>query len=321
MDVTTIKPGVDFVKTIESELSSCDFLVAMIGQQWLTSRLKSPKDLVRREIETALDQGVTVIPVLVQGANMPRSQDLPDELAKLAQTQALELSDTRWDYDVRRLKKRLGISFADRAKRCLGFLSLIIACAIVILGAINYYPAINAVLSAALTPKVVSSPPTDSEAAAVRSATPTLTSTTTPTPTPTPTPTITPTISCADIAIVALELRSAAGRRTETVRTSEVLTTTVSSFTLHPQTEPESLPRTCEFEWTVGPDVDGARYEEIILSSNQGKSVAGGVETLLETVKCQVVLNVAPMDAFEAGVAGNPVAFQIVVTPCPYGEP
>jgi hypothetical protein len=163
MDVTTIEPGANFVETIENEVSSCDVLVAVIGQQWLTSRLQDPEDLVRREIATALDQDVAVIPVLVQGATMPGRQDLPDELARLAQRHALELSNTRWDYDIRRLKKRLGISFADRVKSLLVFLSLIIASVIVILGAINYYPTITAMLSAALTPKVASIPPTSTD--------------------------------------------------------------------------------------------------------------------------------------------------------------
>jgi hypothetical protein len=43
------------------------------------------------------------VPVLVGGARMPMPQDLPEELRGLSCLQALEVSDTRWDYDVARL--------------------------------------------------------------------------------------------------------------------------------------------------------------------------------------------------------------------------
>jgi hypothetical protein len=44
-----------------------------------------------------------VIPVLVQGAVMPRADQLPGDLAKLARRNALEIGDTRWRYDFDRL--------------------------------------------------------------------------------------------------------------------------------------------------------------------------------------------------------------------------
>jgi formylglycine-generating enzyme required for sulfatase activity len=113
MDIDTIEPGLDFVEVIEKAVGSCDALIALIGRQWLTitdaagRRLDKPEDPVRLEIATALDRNIRVIPVLVRGATMPRSTDLPDALKKLARRNALEISDTRFHYDVDRLIETL----------------------------------------------------------------------------------------------------------------------------------------------------------------------------------------------------------------------
>ncbi|TVT51044.1 MAG: toll/interleukin-1 receptor domain-containing protein [Denitromonas halophila] len=114
-DVETIEPGVDFVEAIERALASCGVLVAVIGPRWLSvtdadgqRRLDSPDDYTRIEIATALNRtGVRVIPVLVEGAVMPVSTDLPDDLSLLARRNAVELTDRRWDYDVSQLVETL----------------------------------------------------------------------------------------------------------------------------------------------------------------------------------------------------------------------
>jgi formylglycine-generating enzyme required for sulfatase activity len=114
MDIDTIEPGLDFVEVIEKAVGSCDVLIALIGRQWLTitdatgrRRLDNPEDFVRLEIATALDRNIRGIPVLVRGATMPRSTDLPDVLKKLSRRNALEISDTRFHYDVNRLIETL----------------------------------------------------------------------------------------------------------------------------------------------------------------------------------------------------------------------
>jgi hypothetical protein len=64
------------------------------------TRLDNPGDFVRLEIEAALTRGVRVIPVLVDGARMPRPDQLPASLALLARRQAIELSHTRFSTDL-----------------------------------------------------------------------------------------------------------------------------------------------------------------------------------------------------------------------------
>src|SRR6266849_6093060 len=59
MDIDHIEPGENFVQLIRKNVGSCEILLALIGQSWLTSqdeggrRLDSPKDFVRLEIASA----------------------------------------------------------------------------------------------------------------------------------------------------------------------------------------------------------------------------------------------------------------------------
>jgi formylglycine-generating enzyme required for sulfatase activity len=106
IDIDLIEPGEDFVQKIEEAVGSCEILLALIGRGWLAGRneagrrLDNPNDFVRLEIVAALARGIHVIPVLMQGARMPRLHDLPDDLLPLSRRNAHELSDLRWNYDV-----------------------------------------------------------------------------------------------------------------------------------------------------------------------------------------------------------------------------
>jgi len=113
-DVDSIQLGDDFVEVITAAVGSCDVLLALIGEEWLSitdalgrRRLDDPDDFVRLEIEAALTRNVRVIPILVDGARMPRADELPDSLARLVRRQALELSPNRFDFDTSRLLKVL----------------------------------------------------------------------------------------------------------------------------------------------------------------------------------------------------------------------
>lgn len=119
-DVDSIQLGDDFVEVITRAVGSCDVLVALIGDQWLTitdahgrRRLDDPDDFVRLEIEAALTRNVRVIPILVDGARMPRADELPDSLVKLVRRQALELSPARFEFDTSRLLKVLDLTLAE----------------------------------------------------------------------------------------------------------------------------------------------------------------------------------------------------------------
>ena len=115
MDVYSIKPGSDFAETITLAVGACEILLALIGPQWLTitdetgnRSVDNPADFVRLEIEAALERGIQVIPVLIEETRMPRSDELPQSLGKLARRQALPLQHESFPQDVARLIDAVG---------------------------------------------------------------------------------------------------------------------------------------------------------------------------------------------------------------------
>ena len=113
-DVDSIELGDDFPEVIANAVGSCDVLLALVGDRWLTMtdqdgrrRLDRSDDFVRLEIEAALQHNVRLIPVLVDGATMPRADELPSSLARMTRRQALELSPSRFEYDTNLLLRVL----------------------------------------------------------------------------------------------------------------------------------------------------------------------------------------------------------------------
>jgi hypothetical protein len=106
MDIDTIQPGTDFAEALRAAVGACDVLLAMIGPEWSIAknyegqiRLEDPNDWVRMELTTALSRSIPVIPVLVGGISLPKLATLPEDLKKLFNYQAHELTDKRWEFD------------------------------------------------------------------------------------------------------------------------------------------------------------------------------------------------------------------------------
>ncbi len=123
-DIDSIQLGDDFVEVITTAVASCDVLLALIGEQWLTitdehgrARLDNPDDFLRLELEAALTRDVRVIPILVAGARMPRADQLPPSLAKLVRRHALELSPSHFEFDTSRLLSVINSTLAGAATR------------------------------------------------------------------------------------------------------------------------------------------------------------------------------------------------------------
>ena len=89
MDIDNIPFGIDFREHIQSALAQGDLLIAVIGPRWLGAsadgaRIREEADPVRVEIEAALRQKMAIVPVLVDGASMPKPEELPDTLKEFA---------------------------------------------------------------------------------------------------------------------------------------------------------------------------------------------------------------------------------------------
>lgn len=111
-DADDIRPGEDFEVALNRELADTEAVVVLIGKQWLAelkTRLSRPEaDFVRIEIATALRLGKVVIPVLLNGAELPAGEALPDDLRRLVRHQALNLRDEAWAHDCGRLADAIG---------------------------------------------------------------------------------------------------------------------------------------------------------------------------------------------------------------------
>jgi hypothetical protein len=90
MDVDSLEAGVDFVDAVLQAIQSSTVVLILIGDRWLTTtdnggrrRLDDPTDNVRMEIEHALRLRKPLLPVLLDGAGMPRPDELPASLAPL----------------------------------------------------------------------------------------------------------------------------------------------------------------------------------------------------------------------------------------------
>lgn len=114
MDVDSIAPGQDFVRVLEEQVAQCDVLLAIIGQGWIDARdekglrrLDNRDDFVRLEIEAGLKLGKRVVPVLVNGAEMPRAEALPNSLQDVTRLHAVRLTHDRFKSDAQGLIDQL----------------------------------------------------------------------------------------------------------------------------------------------------------------------------------------------------------------------
>ena len=122
MDVDAIPLGVDFIKVLREEVAKCDVLLAVIGTHWLDARdeegnrrLDSAADFVRIEIATALQRGIPVIPILLDGAKIPKVQQLPQDLEGLVARNGLDVRHASFHADIDKLITGLkgGVIHAD----------------------------------------------------------------------------------------------------------------------------------------------------------------------------------------------------------------
>lgn len=110
IDVDNIPVGMDFEAHLKSQVEACDVMLAIIGPRWLGSkdelgqrRLDNPEDFVAIELAAALDRKIPVIPVLVDGARMPKASELPESLKPLARRQSFGLRHEHFGADAETL--------------------------------------------------------------------------------------------------------------------------------------------------------------------------------------------------------------------------
>ena len=113
MDVDHVPAGVDFVEHLHRQVAACDVFLAIIGPNWLDAkdgdgrrRFDNPDDFVTVEIAAALARNIRVIPVLVDGARMPKADKLPDAIKPLVRRNAVEVRNTNFGRDAEALAEQ-----------------------------------------------------------------------------------------------------------------------------------------------------------------------------------------------------------------------
>jgi hypothetical protein len=116
-----LEVGKDFEQQIQGHLDVAEVLVAVIHPTWADAagrrRLADPEDWVRREITTALERSVPVLPVLVGGAAPPKAGGLPKPLHALAELTPVALYDDRRQERVAAIVKQLEAHIEAAARR------------------------------------------------------------------------------------------------------------------------------------------------------------------------------------------------------------
>jgi hypothetical protein len=106
-DANSLDPGQHFPTQIARTIASCTDVFVLIGPSWLepgptgAPRLFEPDDWVRLELETALQRGLRVLPLLIGDVAMPTHRALPDGLRAIADRHAFRLRDSHFAEDVR----------------------------------------------------------------------------------------------------------------------------------------------------------------------------------------------------------------------------
>lgn len=113
-DFNTIRPGYDFVESINQALAQCDVLLVLIGKSWLSAkdedgnvRLFKDDDYVRMEIARCLQKNIPVIPVLLDRVRMPAESELPEDLKPLRRRQSINIDNDGFEQDMERLVKAI----------------------------------------------------------------------------------------------------------------------------------------------------------------------------------------------------------------------
>jgi hypothetical protein len=121
IDVDNIPFGKDFRVHIQEALAEADAVLVVIGPKWLGggkgghSRIKDDSDPVRIEVETALNNRLPTVPILVGQTSMPKPEQLPQSLRNFAFINAAPV-DTGRDFhrDLARVITTLETMIASR---------------------------------------------------------------------------------------------------------------------------------------------------------------------------------------------------------------
>jgi len=105
---------------LNSQVAVCGVVLVVIGPNWLDAKDETGKrlldnldDSVVIEITAALSRDIRVIPVLVDGTQMPKANELPDPIKPLVRRTAVEMRNDQFDRDAEALIEEIRKAFND----------------------------------------------------------------------------------------------------------------------------------------------------------------------------------------------------------------
>jgi hypothetical protein len=113
-DIDSIKLGEDFVQVLDQQLDSCRAMIVVIGPDWVgldektgKRRIDDPEDFARLEVEHAIDRKIPLIPVLLDGAQLPDANGLPETLRPIRRRQHIAVDGQNYSRTVPEISARL----------------------------------------------------------------------------------------------------------------------------------------------------------------------------------------------------------------------
>jgi pterin-4a-carbinolamine dehydratase len=123
LDTRAISPGAMFPDEIKAALDAAKVILALVGDNWAGRRpdqrakIYDEGDWVRHECRTALARPPSdLLPLLVDNGSMPEVAELPDDLRRFPEINALKLRSSDWDADVQSLTQALVATQGFEAK-------------------------------------------------------------------------------------------------------------------------------------------------------------------------------------------------------------
>ena len=114
LDVRNLDGGDHWLHKLENEIDQSAVVLCLIGKGWLDQsdkkgnrQIDNPHDFVRFEISRALNRGIPVLPVQIDGALMPQASELPPNIQALTYTHGTMLRGESFEDDATKIADRI----------------------------------------------------------------------------------------------------------------------------------------------------------------------------------------------------------------------
>jgi len=115
IDTENLRGAEAWAQEVENSLRVAELVIVVIGTNWLSiqdqwkrRRIDLPDDWVRREVEVSLQEKKKILPLLIEGAELPARDGLPESIAPLLDIQARKMNSATVSSELPQLIKYVG---------------------------------------------------------------------------------------------------------------------------------------------------------------------------------------------------------------------